>query len=192
MCGLSPRDQLRRQLEDLHSLPRRPRVQRPSQDLPDCRMIKIGYSNAISFDPLLFLGHEGGVLVVDAVVLGSAVVDLVEEEHVHDELGGLDSDEHELVAVLGEHQVVGSEDDGWGRRDVDEAQQGELDHELLEAQAHGAVGAHAADDKDEEHDQPEADEDAAADVVEDVVAVVGVADLGDHRDDDVDDAQRTH
>ena len=66
-------------------------------------MIKIGYSNAIvSFDPLLFLWHEGGIFVVHPIVLGSAVVQLVEEEDVHQKFSYLDSDEYELVAVLGE------------------------------------------------------------------------------------------
>lgn len=73
-------------------------------------MIKIGYSNAIaiSFDPLLFLGHEGSVLVVDTVVLRSAVVELVEKEHVHDKLCCLDCDEHELMTVLSLDLVVRS------------------------------------------------------------------------------------
>lgn len=66
-------------------------------------MIKIGYSNAIvSFKSHLFLWHEGGVFVVHTVVLGSAVVQLVEEEDVHQEFCHLDSDEHELMAVFGE------------------------------------------------------------------------------------------
>ena len=96
------------------------------------------------------------------------------------------------MAVFGEDQVVGSKDDRWGRCDVNEAQKSELHHELFEAQTHGSIGPHASNHKNEKDDKPKPDEDVASDIIEDMVSIVRVSHFGDHRDDDVDDAQRTH
>lgn len=88
--------------------------------------------------------------------------------------------------------MVGSEDDCWGGCDIDEAQKSELHHEFFEAQAHGSVGPHASQHENQKDDKPKANEDVSSDIIEDMVPIVRVADLGDHSDDDVDDAQCTH
>lgn len=96
------------------------------------------------------------------------------------------------MAILGEDQMVGSKDDGWCGCDVNESQKCELHHELFEAQTHGSVGPHASNHKNQQDDKPKPYEDVASDVIKDMVSIVRVTDLGDHSDDDVDDAQCTH
>lgn len=93
------------------------------------------------------------------------------------------------MAVSGRHILVSQQNHSRHRTDVQESQEHKLTHELLQRNPHLAIGLEASSQEDQGQDDAKDDEDGSPNAVEEVMAVVFMADLGDDGDDDIDEGK---
>ena len=118
-------------------------------------------------------------------------IHFVPQKHVACELDDLDTDKDKLVSIAGRHLLIGYQDHQRHRTDVESPEDHKFPHELFETDPDFAVGKGGACYEDEGEEKAESDEDTTSDVIEEVMTVVLVSDLGYHSDYDIDEGETT-